>query len=159
MIPDTPREAQDRGPQRGAVPRLLIADDDAVVRSVLSLQLDTGFTVVGNASDADEAIEQADVLRPDIVIVDIQMPGGGGLHATREIRSRHPEVAIVALSSDESDSTVRAVIEAGAETYVRKGVDGDELARILHAALAAHSPADSSSPAIAGVPGIVWLPR
>jgi DNA-binding NarL/FixJ family response regulator len=122
-------------------PRLLIADDDAVVRSALALQLKDGFEVVGSAVDADEAIEQAVALRPDVVILDVEMPGGGGLRATREIRSQAAEVAIVALSADESDAMVRSMISAGAMAYVRKGMDRDELDRVLRSSIAAHAKA------------------
>jgi DNA-binding NarL/FixJ family response regulator len=138
MIPDIPRAADDgTAPHSGK--RLVIADDDAFVRSALSLQLNSSFAVVGDARDADEAIERVDALRPDVVIVDVEMPAGGGLRATREIRSRAPEVAIVALSSDESDSIVRAMLRAGAMTYVRKGIDGHQLNSILRSAIDAHT--------------------
>ncbi len=122
-------------PEPAGKPRVVIADDDPVVRSALSLHLNTGFAVVGSARDADEAIEAVDTLRPDLVILDVEMPGGGGLRATREIRARVPETAIVALSADESDSTVREMIVAGAMAYVRKGMDRDELERVLRASI------------------------
>jgi DNA-binding NarL/FixJ family response regulator len=120
-------------------PRLLIADDDAFVRSALCLQLGRSFTIVGGACDADQAIEQADALRPDIMIVDIEMPAGGGLRATHVIHDRCPTTAIVALSSDESESLVRAILLAGAVTYVRKGIEPHELQRTLHSAMTAHT--------------------
>jgi DNA-binding NarL/FixJ family response regulator len=138
MIPDTRRADDDPTASYGGR-RLVIADDDAVVRSALSLQLNSSFAVVGDARDADEAIERVDALRPDVVIVDVEMPAGGGLRATREIHSRAPEVAIVALSSDESDSTVREMLQAGAMTYVRKGIDGHQLNSILCSAIEAHT--------------------
>lgn len=128
-------------------PRLLIADDDAVVRSALSAQLGRSFTVVGRARDADEAIEQADALRPDVMIVDVQMPAGGGLRATYVIHDRSPNTAIVALSSDESDSIVRAILDAGAVTYVRKGKGARQLDRILRSAIKAHTSLQASSAA------------
>jgi DNA-binding NarL/FixJ family response regulator len=129
-------------------PRLLIADDDAVVRSVLAQQLGRTFTVVGKARDADEAIELAGALRPDVMIVDVQMPAGGGLRATYVIHDRSPNTAIVAFSSDESDAIVRAILEAGAVTYVRKGTGADELGRILRTAIKAHTNLQASSAAI-----------
>jgi DNA-binding NarL/FixJ family response regulator len=138
MIPDIRRADDDPTAPYGGK-RLVIADDDAVVRSALSLQLNSSFAVVGDARDADEAIERVDALRPDVVIVDVEMPAGGGLRATREIHSRAPEVAIVALSSDESDSTVREMLQAGAMTYVRKGIDGHQLNSILCSAIEAHT--------------------
>jgi DNA-binding NarL/FixJ family response regulator len=126
-------------PTRSDHPRLLIADDDAVVRSALCLQLGGSFDIVGGACDADQAIEQADALRPDVMIVDIEMPAGGGLRATHVIHDRCPTTAIVALSSDESDATVREILLAGAMTYVRKGIEAHELHRTLRAAMTAHT--------------------
>jgi len=122
-----------------ARPRLLIADDDRVVRSTLYLQLSGQFTVVGDASDADEAIEQADALQPDVAIIDVEMPAGGGLRAVREIRELSPRTAIVALSGDESAATVHALLDAGAMTYVRKGLSAAELSRTLMTAMTAHA--------------------
>ena len=138
MISDIPHAARDLA-AHDCGKRLVIADDDAFVRSALCLQLNSSFAIVGDARDADEAIERVDALRPDVVLVDVQMPGGGGLRATREIRSRAPEVAIVAFSSDESDSVVRAILRAGAMTYVRKGIDGHELNSVLRSAIEAHT--------------------
>ncbi|HWH10015.1 MAG TPA: response regulator transcription factor [Solirubrobacteraceae bacterium] len=127
--------------------RVLIADDDAFVRTALRLQLKRSFTVLGDARDADEAIERVAALRPDVAILDVQMPRGGGLRATREIHRRAPEVAIVALSADASDSTVRSMLDAGAVTYVLKGMDGPQLARTLRAAITSHAGAPVSRPA------------
>lgn len=120
-------------------PRLLIADDDAVVRWALGLQLGRSFEIVGGARDADEAIELAELHRPDVAIIDVRMPGGGGVRATREIAARAPATAIVALSSDDGDLIVRAVLQAGAVTYMRKGIPARELNRILRSAIEAHT--------------------
>jgi DNA-binding NarL/FixJ family response regulator len=119
-------------------PRVLIADDDPDVRAVLSAQLAPRFDVVGTAADTDEAIALAARTRADIAIVDVQMPGGGGVRATREIRDAAPGIAIVALSADESERVVLDMLRAGAVAYLRKGVDADELAALLHEALRAH---------------------
>lgn len=100
--------------------RLLIADDDRVVQTALYMQLNRDFEIVGGAYDADEAISLAEEHQPEVAIIDVQMPGGGGLRATREIRARAPGTAIVALSADESDSVVLAMLEAGAMAYLRK---------------------------------------
>jgi DNA-binding NarL/FixJ family response regulator len=127
MITDTPR------------PRLLIADDDAFVRESLFAQLEMIYDVVGTAGDADDAIAQAEALRPDVVLLDVQMPGGGGLRATREIQARVPRVAIVALSADESDATVREIILAGAMAYVRKGLSVEKIDDKLRLAMSAHA--------------------
>jgi DNA-binding NarL/FixJ family response regulator len=119
-------------------PRVLIADDDPDVRAVLSAQLAAEFEVVGTATDTDEAIALAAETRPDIALVDVQMPGGGGLRATREIREAAPDTTIVALSADESERVVLDMLKAGAVTYLRKGVGADDLAALLHEALRAH---------------------
>jgi DNA-binding NarL/FixJ family response regulator len=129
MISDTPK------------PRLLIADDDAFVRETLFMQLQTTYDIVGTAGDTEDAITQTQALRPDVVLLDLQMPGGGGLLATREIHARAPEVAIVALSGDESDSMVREIILAGAMAYLRKGVSAEELDDKLRLAISAHAAA------------------
>jgi len=120
------------------VPRVLIADDDPDVRAVLSARLAGRFDVVATAADTDEAIALATEVRPDIAIVDVQMPGGGGVRATKEICEATPDTAIVALSADESERVVLDMLRAGAVAYVRKGVDADELASLLEEALRAH---------------------
>jgi DNA-binding NarL/FixJ family response regulator len=125
-------------PQGGSVPRVLIADDDPDVRAVLSAQLThSGFDVVATAADTDEAIALAGEHHADIAIVDVQMPGGGGVRATQEIRATAPRTAIVALSADESERVVLEMLTAGAVTYIRKGVGADELAALLRESLRA----------------------
>jgi DNA-binding NarL/FixJ family response regulator len=120
------------------VPRVLIADDDPDVRAALAAQLDGQFDLVGAAADTDEAIALVTKTRPDIALVDVQMPGGGGLRATREICAAAPETTIVALSADESERVVLDMLKAGAVAYLRKGVTADELTALLHEALRAH---------------------
>ena len=125
-------------PPGGAPPRVLIADDDPDVRAVLSSQLAADFEVVGTATDTDEAIALAAEQHADIAIVDVQMPGGGGVRATAGIRDAAPQTTIVALSADESERIVLDMLKAGAVTYIRKGVAADELTALLHEALRAH---------------------
>jgi DNA-binding NarL/FixJ family response regulator len=139
MTPDTGRTAPGRDDARSRqTPRLLIADDDLFVQSALCAQLDKEFDIVGGALDADEAIELAERHQPDVAIIDVEMPAGGGLRAAREIHERAPGTAIVALSSDESSSVVLAMLNAGAITYLRKGMTAHELTRILHSSISAH---------------------
>ena len=85
-------------PEGGSLPRVLIADDDPDVRAVLSAQLAPDFDVVATATDTDEAIALAAQHQADIAIVDVQMPGGGGVRATAGIRGASPATTIVALS-------------------------------------------------------------
>jgi DNA-binding NarL/FixJ family response regulator len=120
-----------------AAPRVLIADDDPDVRAALAAQLAGAFEVVANACDAEEAVALAAAHQPDIAIVDVQMPGGGGVAATRGIRSAAETTTIVALSADESERIVLEMLNAGAVTYLRKGVRGEELAALLHESLRA----------------------
>jgi DNA-binding NarL/FixJ family response regulator len=116
---------------------VLIADDDRFVRRALAEALGQEFEIVGSATDADGAIALAREHRPDAAIVDVDMPGGGGLRATQEIRACSPQTAVVVLSGDESDVVVREVISAGAMTYVRKGTPSAELSRVVRASVTA----------------------
>jgi DNA-binding NarL/FixJ family response regulator len=120
-------------------PRVLIADDDPGVRAVLAAQLALSFDIVGTAADTDEAIALAAEHRPDIALLDVEMPGGGGPRATRGIIAATPATAIVALSADESDRVVRDMLAAGAVTYIRKGVTAEQLTALLHESVRAQA--------------------
>jgi two-component system, NarL family, nitrate/nitrite response regulator NarL len=117
-------------------PTLLIADDDAVVRSMLSLTLERQFEIVGAARDSDQAIALAQAAQPDVALIDVQMPGGG-LRAIHGIGEVSPETAAVVLSADEFEPMVRELMIAGAMTYVRKGIAPAQLAEVLHRAIRA----------------------
>lgn len=117
---------------RSATPRVLIADDDPVLRSMLTMQLNAGFEVVGAARDAAEAVALAEQHQPDVAILDVDMPEGGGVHAAREITVCSPDTAIVAFSADESHKGVLNMLDAGAITYLRKGITREALAATLH---------------------------
>jgi len=119
------------------LPRVLIADDDRFMRTALAAGLRTEFEVVATAADALEAIVLAEQHQPDAAIVDVDMPGGGGLHATRGIRNCSPRTAVVVLSGNESERTAGEAIDAGAATYVRKGTPRAELARAVRTAIEA----------------------
>ena len=121
-------------------PRVLIADDHLFIHSVLSTRLEVDFQIVATATDAEQAIALAGEHRPDVAIVDVQMPLGGGLHAARGIRAASPATAIVALSADESRQGVLDMLDAGAILYLRKDCRPDELSEGLHKAIAAHLP-------------------
>jgi DNA-binding NarL/FixJ family response regulator len=119
-------------------PRLVIADDDEIVRSLLAAQLRDLYECVGAAADATEAIALVAALHPDVVILDVKMPGGGAIRATHKIRDCSPETAIVILSVDETWGDLIDLLNAGAMTYLRKGMDEPTLAEDLEAAIAAH---------------------
>ena len=119
-------------------PRVVLADDDPVVHSMVGAQLAGAFDCVGVACDADEAISLVETHRPDVAILDVDMPGGGALRATREIRLRAPGTAIVILSADEQHQVVVQLMASGAVTYVRKGIDARSLTMTLLDAVSAH---------------------
>lgn len=115
--------------------RILIVDDHALVRLGLMTLIDDqpGLKVVGEAGTAAEAIRQVDTLHPDIVLMDIRMPGEGGIEATREIRSRFPKTRVIILTSFADDELVLRAIQAGADGYVLKQADNEELLRAIAA--------------------------
>jgi CheY-like chemotaxis protein len=116
-------------------PTLLIADDDAAVRSALSSQLGGNFRVVAIAVDATEAIELAAEHRPNVALLDVQMPGGGARQAVPQIVTRSPETCMLLLSGDESDSSLRELLGAGAMAYIRKGTTPSEITQTMTDAL------------------------
>jgi DNA-binding NarL/FixJ family response regulator len=102
--------------------RLMVVDDDPVVRSMLSMSLSDDFELVGVAADGEAAIELAKTSQPDAALVDVDMPNGGGLRAVHGILKVAPRAAIVMLSVDGSEGTVRELMRAGATAYCRKGI-------------------------------------
>ena len=119
-------------------PTLLIADDDAVVRTALSLQLASTFDVIGLAENASEAIDLAERHRPDAALIDVEMPNGGAVEAVPRIAAGSPRTCIVVLSGAESRQGVMDLFNAGAVAYIRKGVTGAHISRIVKEALSAY---------------------
>src|SRR5277367_1685411 len=103
--------------QQRELPRVVLADDDDFVCSMIATQLEHKFRCVGTAGDGTEAIAVVGKHRPDVVVLDVVMPGVGALEATRAIRVCSPETAIVFLSSDEMRSEVLDLVNAGASAY------------------------------------------
>jgi DNA-binding NarL/FixJ family response regulator len=126
-------------------PRLVLADDDPVVMATLSAQLKGAFDVVGLAHSGESAIQLVARERPDAALLDLQMPAGGGLHATRGIGEVSPETAVVILSIDESADSVLSLLKAGAMTYVRKGTPAKVLIERLEQSIAAHRTESAAS--------------
>ena len=128
--------------------RVLIADDHAVVREGLRtfLDLQDGIEVVGEAADGDEAIREAERLRPDVILIDLVMPRLDGVQAMRELRERVPRVRAVVLTSFLDDKHLLPAIRAGAAGYLLKSVQPQELARAVRAAVAGEALID---PAVA----------
>jgi len=109
--------------------RILIADDHEVVRIGLAALLDRqhGFRVVGEAASGDEAVRLARALRPDVVVMDIRMPGGSGTDACRSITAELPDTPVVMLTSYADEEALFEAISAGASGYVLKRIGSDEL--------------------------------
>lgn len=128
-----------RDERKGTVVRpidVLIADDDATFADVLTLALETnpGFRVLGVAADATSAIEMTLERAPDVILLDVVMPGGGGIRVARELGALRPEVRIVALSGLEDRRVVLDMLRAGAVGYVVKGSSLDEVLRTVREA-------------------------
>ena len=113
--------------------RLLVADDDPVSRLMLSaiLKRQPDFEVVGEADDAKSGVELALRRRPDVVLLDVNMPGGGGARAAVEIREGLPDVKIVAISADDSQGSQYDMMRAGAVGFIAKGSPDDEILRVI----------------------------
>jgi DNA-binding NarL/FixJ family response regulator len=118
--------------------RVVVADDHAIVceglRAVLSAR--PGYEVVGTASTGEEAVRAAVTLRPDVLVMDVQMPGAGGIAATREVARAAPDVAVLVLTMFDDDESVLAALRAGARGYVLKGAAPDTLVRAVAAVAA-----------------------
>lgn len=121
--------------------RLLIADDHAVVRGGLRLLLDSqsDMEVVGEAQDGETTLSEAKRLRPDIVLMDIAMPGMNGLEATKAIKQVSPEVEVLALSMYADDRYFFQMLRAGASGYMIKGAEPAELLTAIRT-VAQHQP-------------------
>jgi DNA-binding NarL/FixJ family response regulator len=118
--------------------RVLIVDDHASFRSGLRALLDTtgDFDVVGEASSGRAATTASARLQPDVILMDVTMPDGDGIEATRRIVEATPHVAIIVLTMDGGDEAVMGALAAGARGYILKGAQRAELFRAIHAVAA-----------------------
>lgn len=111
---------------------VLLADDHPTVRSGIKADLGPPFEVVGEAADADEALTVIDALMPDLVVCDLNMPGGGGLRVVRETVARHGDkVKVVVFTVSEHEKDLLDAVASGAFGYLTKSTPGDELHRQL----------------------------
>ncbi len=113
--------------------RVLVADDDQSIRLVLAALIGrhADLELVGEADDATQAIELAARRRPDVVVLDFEMPGGGGVAAAQAIREANPTTRVVALSADDSQGAQYDMSRAGAVGYLVKGASEDEIVRVI----------------------------
>ncbi len=114
--------------------RVMIADDHPVFRFGMRalLESEVDFEVVGEASTGDETIALTDELRPDVILMDITMPGMNGIEATKYISDRHPKIGILIVTMLDDNSLFPA-LRAGARGYLLKGADGEETLRAIRA--------------------------
>jgi len=113
--------------------RVILVDDHPVVRAGLRALLSTTANIeaVGEGSSGSEAIELAQSLLPDVLVMDIHMPGMDGIEATRQVALRCPSVAVLVLTMHDDDDTVFAALRAGARGYLLKGSEQDKLTRAI----------------------------
>ncbi len=121
--------------------KVLLCDDHELVRLGLRRLLDAeeGLSVIGEAWDADGVIDQVARLHPNVVVMDVRMPGRSGIEACREIRSAHPETHVLMLTSFADDEALFTSIMAGASGYVLKQIHGSDLVGAIREVAAGHS--------------------
>src|SRR5690348_3024551 len=127
-----------RNQVRGQAPaapalRLLVADDDPTIRLTLGALIgrQEDMELVGEAADGGEAVDVARRRRPDVVLLDVDMPGGGGLRAATEIREALPDARVVAISGDDSQANQYEMLRAGAVGFLAKGAPDEEILRVI----------------------------
>jgi DNA-binding NarL/FixJ family response regulator len=151
--------------------RVLIADDQRVVRDGLSMlvSLSDGITVVGSASDGEEALRLAEACRPDVVLMDVRMPGTDGIEATEQLRQRLPATRVLVLTTYADEAAILPALRAGALGYLTKEASAEQIEaaiRAVHAGQTHLEPAVqerlvaavTSQPAAAGHPAGAMQP-
>lgn len=128
--------------------RVMVADDQRLFRRSIAVLVDEqdGLEVVGEADDGQEAVEMAERLRPDIILMDVEMPGMGGIDAARIIRERLPQTRIVMLTVSEEEEHLFDALRAGADAYLLKNIRPEQLYAMIRMAMRGEAPI---SPAVA----------
>jgi DNA-binding NarL/FixJ family response regulator len=132
--------------ERTAPLRILLADDHVTVRHGLKLLIDaqSDMKVVSEASDGDTAVKNAVALKPDVVVMDISMPGTNGLVATRTLKKQQPGIAVITLTRHSDDAYLQELLRAGVSGYVLKQSAPTELLQAIRAAAAGGQYLDSA---------------
>jgi two-component system, NarL family, response regulator LiaR len=118
--------------------RILLVDDHEVVRSGLSkfLMVNKDMELVGEASEGAEAVQLAGLYQPDIILMDLMMPGMDGITAAHKIHQKYPQIKIIALTSFSEQNMVQGALQAGAISYLQKNVTAAELGNAIRSAYA-----------------------
>jgi DNA-binding NarL/FixJ family response regulator len=111
--------------------KVFLVDDHQLFLSGVKTELDSSFALVGTASDVDDAIEDIQDTQPDVVLVDVHMPGGGGLAVIKAVHESQPDMKFLALSVSDAAEDVIAMIRAGARGYVTKSIQAEDLAAAI----------------------------
>ena len=121
--------------------RILLVEDDELFRLGLStrLQRESGLEVVAEAEDGESAVELTNQYLPDVVLLDVGLPGIGGIEACRQIKQRHPNIAVLVLTSHSQNSLIERLIEAGAQGYCLKGIAAETLVLAIRSVAAGAS--------------------
>jgi DNA-binding NarL/FixJ family response regulator len=115
--------------------KVLIVDDHPLIQSGLSklLELDNTIQIIGVAASGEQALRLVREQQPDVILMDIHMPGMGGLGATRRMHQLHSHIKILVLTAYEQDPFPNQLLQAGAQGYLTKGCNAEELVRAIHA--------------------------
>ena len=124
MTESAPTPAPTPRPATGGRPRIFLVEDHAVFRAGVRAELGDAVDVVGEADEAAAAVDLIRERLPDVVLLDVHLPGGGGHAVLRGVLPHHPEVQFLALSVSDAPEDVIDVIRAGARGYLLKGADG-----------------------------------
>jgi DNA-binding NarL/FixJ family response regulator len=107
--------------------RVVVIDDHDMFRAGVRSEIGTAVDIVGEGADVDSAVKAIVATEPDVVLLDVHLPGGGGTEVMKQVHQRHPEVKFLALSVSDAAEDVIGVIRAGARGYVTKNISGAEL--------------------------------
>ncbi|HEY3862077.1 MAG TPA: response regulator transcription factor [Verrucomicrobiae bacterium] len=119
---------------------ILVADDHFIVRMGLTGLVNTepNMVIVGEAADGHQAVDLYSKCKPDLVLMDLRMPGKDGIEATLEIRAKDPDARVLMLTTFDGDTDIHKALQAGAQGYVLKSATGQELIPAIHAVAAGH---------------------
>lgn len=143
MPPEIDATAPSTGePERGTTIRVLVVDDHPPMRIGLVglIKSQPGMDAVAEASDGEEAIEVYDDVRPDVVLMDLRMPGMGGVEAIMAIRKKHPDARVIVLSTYDWDEDIHRAIQSGAKSYLLKDMSIEEIASTVRGVFAGDTP-------------------